>query len=105
MGQHPAGQRAEHKRKHFCALIIPDGAEDIKGVQMKNKLNGAAFCSVLALGLLSDGLMDKLGPVGYAAVGGIAIVAAMAAMFVAELGTSNRRTSYDGKQRTGGGVA
>lgn len=37
---------------------------------MKNKLNGAAFCSVLALGLLSDGLMDKLGPVGYVAVGG-----------------------------------
>ncbi len=72
---------------------------------MKNRLYSVAFWSILGLGLLSDGLMDKLGPVGYAAVGGIAIVAAMAAMFVAELGTSNRRTSYDGKQRTGGGVA
>ena len=59
---------------------------------MKNKLNGAAFCSVLALGLLSDGLMDKLGPAGYAAVGSTVVVMAVAAMFVAE-----QWTSHEGK--------
>ena len=50
---------------------------------MRERLEGAALLLILALGLLADGLMESLGPGGFALVSAITLTAAEALRLLA----------------------
>lgn len=65
---------------------------------MRERLEGAALLLILALALLSDGLMESLGPGGFALVSAITLTAAEALRLLA--GTKRKAPCITADQST-----